>query len=70
MNSSVKLNSLNAMYHRTIIEFEASVMNNRFGSSSLMVKGDDRAGVTVSTYRSRIFHTLLFESPTNGVGTY
>ena len=29
MNSSVKLNSDNAMYHRTIIGFEASVMNNR-----------------------------------------
>ena len=30
MNSSVKLNSDYAMYHRTIIGFEASVMNNRF----------------------------------------
>ena len=30
MNSSEKLNSDNAMYHRTIIGFEASVMNNRF----------------------------------------
>ena len=30
MNSSVKLNSDNAMYHRTIIGFEASVMNNKF----------------------------------------
>ena len=29
MNSSVKLNSDNAMYHRTIIGFEASVMNNK-----------------------------------------
>ena len=30
MNSNVKLNSLKAMYHRTIIGFEASVMNNKF----------------------------------------
>ena len=30
MNSSEKLNSLNAMSHRTIIGFEASVMNNKF----------------------------------------
>ena len=30
MNSSEKLNSDNAMYHRTIIGFEASVMNNKF----------------------------------------
>ena len=30
MNSTVKLNSDNAIYHRTIIGFEASVMNNRF----------------------------------------
>ena len=30
MNSSVKLNSLNAMYHRTIIGFEASLINNKF----------------------------------------
>ena len=30
MNSSKKLNSDNAMYHRTIIGFEASAMNNRF----------------------------------------
>ena len=29
-HSSEKLNSDNAMYHRTIIGFEASVMNNRF----------------------------------------
>ena len=30
MNSSEKLNSDNAIYHRTIIGFEASVMNNKF----------------------------------------
>ena len=30
MTSSEKLNSDNAMYHRTIIGFEASVINNRF----------------------------------------
>ena len=28
MNSSEKLNSLNAMYHRTIIGLKAPVMNN------------------------------------------
>ena len=28
MNSSVKLNSLNTMYHRPIIGFEASLINN------------------------------------------
>ena len=30
MNSSVKLKSDNAMYHRTIIGFEASLKNNKF----------------------------------------
>ena len=30
MNSIVKLHSDNAIYHRTIIGFEASVMNNKF----------------------------------------
>ena len=32
MNSSVKLNSLNAMYHRTIIGFEASLIKNKICS--------------------------------------
>ena len=30
MNSSVKLNSPNAMYHRTIIGYEAPLINNKF----------------------------------------
>ena len=42
MNSSEKLNSLNAMYHRTITGLEASVMNNKFRWSVLIVKRRSR----------------------------
>ena len=42
MNSSEKLNSDNAMYHRTIIGYEASVMNNKFLWSVLIVKNRSR----------------------------
>ena len=32
INSSLKVNSLNAMYHRRIIGLDASLMNNQFRS--------------------------------------
>ena len=50
MNSSVKLNSLNAMYHRIIIGFEASLINNKFRWSVRILDSLSHTGAIVSTY--------------------
>ena len=68
-NSSVKLNSLNLIYHRVIIGFEASLIDISFDDLFLFQRVY-YAEAIINTYKNEEFHKLPSESLTNIVGIY